>query len=94
MLFLVLMVSSMSSYPHNLFEMWQELDPSLDKNLAPEHGSGEISACLKRLAAPGQNKCVISNCTEAIPVPVFQAESFPQPLCTHHISPTNFLAPC
>lgn len=53
MLLLVLIVTSMSSYPHNLYEMWQELDPSLDKNLA--HVSGEISACLKRLAAPGQN---------------------------------------
>lgn len=55
MLFLVLRVTSMSSYPHNLFEMWQELDPSLDKNLTPAHASAEISARLKHLAAPGQN---------------------------------------
>lgn len=55
MLFLVFMVTSVRSCPHNLSEMWQELDPSLAKNLAPAHESGEISACLKLVAAPGQN---------------------------------------
>lgn len=57
MLFLVLVVTSMSSYlqHRNLLGVWQELDPSLDKTLAPAHTSGEISACLKHLAALGQN---------------------------------------
>lgn len=44
MLFLVLTVTSVSSYPQhcNLFGVQQELDP--DKTLAPAHASGEISA--------------------------------------------------
>lgn len=57
MFFLIFVVTSMSSYPqhHNLFGVWQELDPSLDKTLAPAHASGDISTCLKCLAALGQN---------------------------------------
>lgn len=95
MLFLVLVVTSMSSYPqhHNLFGLWQELDPSFNKTLAPAHATGEISACLKCLAALGQNNVWSAIAQKQCPVSVRQAEGFPQPLCTHRSSPTNILGP-
>jgi len=87
-LFLVLVVTFKSSYPqyHNLFGVYQELDPSFDKTLAPAHESGEISACLKRLAALGQKNVWSAIARKKSPLCLCQAEGFPQPLCTHKYS--------